>query len=96
MSDSSVVSRSYTVKLANGLHLRPWMGFVKLTQKFKAKIDVVKESARCDGRSMLSLLSLSAKCGDVVVIEASGDDAEQAAAALLEFLDTYVEVEEME
>lgn len=96
MSDPAVVSRSYTVKLVNGLHLRPWMGFVKLTQKFKSKIDVVKESARCDGRSMLSLLSLSAKCGDVVVIEASGDDAEEAAAALLDFLDNYVEVDEME
>lgn len=96
MSDPSVVSRSYTVKLANGLHLRPWMGFVKLTQKFKSKIEVVKESARCDGRSMLSLLSLSAKCGDVVVIEASGDDAEEAATALLEFLDGYIEVDEAE
>jgi len=96
MSDHAVVSRSYSVKLVNGLHLRPWMGFVKLTQKFKSKIEVVKESARCDGRSMLSLLSLSAKCGDVVVIEASGDDAEEAVAALLDFLDTYVEVEETE
>jgi phosphocarrier protein HPr len=96
MSDHAVVSRSYTVKIVNGMHMRPWMGFVKLAQKYKSKLEVAKESARCDGRSMLSLLSLSAKCGDVVVIEASGDDAEEAVAALLDFLDTYVEVEETE
>ncbi|MCE9607800.1 MAG: HPr family phosphocarrier protein [Planctomycetia bacterium] len=96
MSGSPVVSRSFTVKLVNGLHLRPWMGFVKLCQRYQAKIEVVKESARCDGRSMLSLLSLSAKCGDVVVIEASGEDAEQALTALIEFLDGYVDAEEME
>lgn len=96
MSGHSVVTRSFTVKLVNGLHLRPWMGFVKLTQKYKSKIEVVKESARCDGRSMLSLLSLSAKCGDVVVIEASGDDAEDALNALVDFLDSYVDAEELE
>lgn len=96
MSGSPVVSRDFKVKLANGLHLRPWMGFVKLTQKYKSKIEVVKDSARCDGRSMLSLLSLSAKCGDVVLIEASGDDAEEALTALIEFLDSYVEAEELE
>ncbi|MBL9090356.1 MAG: HPr family phosphocarrier protein [Planctomycetaceae bacterium] len=94
MSDVPVATRRYKVKPANGLHLRPWSQFVKLAHRYKCQIEVVKDSARSDGRSMLSLLTLAAKCGDEIVVECRGDDAEAAVAALAEFLDSYVDVEE--
>lgn len=94
MSEGSVVHRSHTVKVPNGLHLRPWMQFVKLAQRYKARIEVVKDSVRCDARSVLSLLSVAAVCGDVIVVEAQGEDAAAAVDALIGFLDAYEDVEE--
>jgi phosphotransferase system HPr (HPr) family protein len=94
MSEGSVVHRSHTVKVPNGLHLRPWMQFVKLAQNYKARIEVVKESVRCDARSVLSLLSVGAGRGEVIVVEAWGEDAQAAVDALIGFLDGYEDIEE--
>jgi phosphotransferase system HPr (HPr) family protein len=93
MSEDAIVSRIHTVKLPNGLHLRPWMQFVKQAQNYRAQIEVVKDSVRCDGRSVLSLLSFVAKYGDVIAIEAKGEDAVAAVDALVQLLDGYEEVE---
>jgi phosphotransferase system HPr (HPr) family protein len=94
MSEGSVVHRSHTVKVPNGLHLRPWMQFVKLAQHYKARIEVVKDSVRCDARSVLSLLAVAAVHGDVIVVEAQGEDAAAAVDALIGFLDGYEDIEE--
>lgn len=94
MDEAPVVRRSFTVRLENGLHLRPWMQFVKLAHRYKAKIEVVKDVARSDARSMLSLLALAAKQGDVIVVEAVGDDAVEAVDALIDMLDRYDDSEE--
>lgn len=88
------VSRMVTVKNPNGLHLRPWYLVVKMVQPYKSKIEIVKEFARVDARSVLSLMTLGVKQGEQIVVEAEGEDAETAVAALAEFLDGYVEQEE--
>ena len=91
MSDVSVTSRSVTLKYPNGLHLRPWYMVVKLAQPYKSKIEIVKEFVRVDARSVLSLMTLGVRQGETIVVEADGEDAEKAVAALAEFLDGYVE-----
>lgn len=88
------VSRAVTVKNPSGLHLRPWYLVVKMAQPYKSKIEIVKEFARVDARSVLSLMTLGVKQGEQIVVEAEGEDAETAVAALAEFLDGYVEQEE--
>ncbi|MGC3966030.1 MAG: HPr family phosphocarrier protein [Pirellulales bacterium] len=72
----------------------PWSQFVKLAHKYRCRIEVVKESARSDGRSMLSLLTLAAKCGDEISVEAEGDDAAEAVAALVAMLEAYEDSDE--
>jgi phosphocarrier protein HPr len=94
MSDAPVKSRAVTVKNPSGLHLRPWYMVVKLVQPYKSKIEVVKEFVRVDARSVLQLMTLGVKQGETIVVEAEGDDAESAVAALAEFLDGYVEEQE--
>jgi len=94
MSGPPVVSRTVTVKNPSGLHLRPWYMVVKLAQPYKAKIEIVKEVARADARSVLSLMTLGVRQGETIVVEAEGDDAETAVAALVAFLDGYVEEQE--
>lgn len=60
-----------------GLHTRAAAEFVKISQKFPGKIEVKKGELRADGKSILSLLQLEAKQGEMVQIEAKGKGAGQ-------------------
>jgi phosphotransferase system HPr (HPr) family protein len=94
MSGSPVICRTVTVRNRNGLHLRPWVSAVKLAQPYKSKIEIVKEFVRVDMRSVISLMTLGVRQGESFVVEAVGEDAEAAVAAVADFLNEYVEPEE--
>lgn len=74
-----------TVKIRNelGLHARAAASFVKTAFRFKAEIEVVKETQRANGKSIMGLLTLAAACGTAVTIRAQGPDAKQAVSALV-------------
>lgn len=65
-----------------GLHARPADLLVKLANRFEAKIELVKDHERVDGKSILSVLTLAAVQGTQLCIEADGRDAEAALEAL--------------
>lgn len=85
MSEPSCV-QSVTIANEQGLHARPADLFVKTAMGFTARVQVVKENQRVDGRSILDLLTLAAVQGTSLSIEATGPDAEQAVAALVELV----------
>ena len=80
--------RTVTVGSASGLHARPAALFVKAATAAPARVKIrVGDGRAVDARSMLSVLSLGAKQGTVVTLEADGDHAGRAVdelAALLE------------
>lgn len=94
MSGPPVISRTVTVQNRNGLHLRPWVSAVKLAQPYKSKIEIVKEFVRVDMRSVISLMTLGVRHGETFVVEAVGEDAESAVAAIAAFLNEYSEPED--
>ena len=69
-----------------GMHLRPADLFVRTASKFQARVKVDYAGQQCDGRSVIELLMLAARQGTELTISASGDDAEQAVAALVELV----------
>ena len=77
-------TRTVTVTNPQGLHARPADAFVKTALRYSSKIEVIKESERVDGTSILSLLTLAALEGTKLSLEATGSDAEQALEALAE------------
>jgi phosphocarrier protein len=79
-------TRTVTVNNPQGLHARPADLFVRTALRFAAKIEVIKEGYRVDGKSMLSVLTLAAPQGTELVIEASGPDAVEAVSALVELI----------
>ena len=81
MNDASV-ERDFTVRAELGLHARPAGLFVRTAEGFQSEIQVGHGEEWVDGRSILSLLSLAAKCGTVLRVKASGPDAEEAVEAL--------------
>ena len=70
-----------------GLHIRPAEQFVRLAMKFPCEIEVVRENLRVDGKSIMHMLTLGADPGTELTIEARGERAEEAVAALARFID---------
>ena len=73
-----------TVKVVNslGLHARPAAQLVRLASTFQSQIELVKDDMVVNAKSIMGVMMLAAECGSTVQLRASGDDAEQALAAL--------------
>jgi phosphotransferase system HPr (HPr) family protein len=70
------------------LHARPAGLFVREAARFSASITVSANGKRANAKSILEVLALGATGGTDVAIEASGDDAVEAAEDLAAFLAT--------
>ena len=69
-----------------GLHARPAMQFVDLAGRYGAAVSVGTDERRVDGKSIIGILTLGAAKGVELIIAASGEDAEEAVAALAELV----------
>jgi phosphotransferase system HPr (HPr) family protein len=81
MTEEPVV-RTVVVTNPQGLHARPAHLFVKTAGQYQAKIEIVKDNERVDGKSILAILTLAAGAGTELRLEATGPDAEAALEAL--------------
>jgi len=72
------------VKIVNkyGLHARPAMRFVEISNRFNCKIEVANGSLVVDAKSIMSVMRLAATKGTVLRIVADGEDAQAAVEAL--------------
>ncbi|HJN11758.1 MAG: HPr family phosphocarrier protein [Pirellulaceae bacterium] len=88
--NDKVSTRQVKVSNPQGLHARPAHALVSLANQFQAEIDVIRDHERVDGKSILSILTLAAEQGTVLIIEARGEDAKDALDALEHlFLDGF-------
>jgi len=73
------------VRITNkvGLHIRPASLLVETAQKFKSKIWIEKDGRKVDGKSVTSLLLISAEKGSEINIKAEGVDAPEAVKTLV-------------
>jgi phosphotransferase system HPr (HPr) family protein len=76
------LNRVVMVANPQGLHARPANLIVKLLSQFQAKIEIIKDNERVDGKSILDLLTLGAPQGTNLIVEADGPDANSALEAL--------------
>lgn len=73
---------SVTVSWKEGLHLRAAARIVRSAQRFRSTVRVSFKDHVANARSVLAVLTLCAAMGSVLVIEASGDDEDDALAAV--------------
>jgi phosphocarrier protein len=57
-----------------GLHARPASILVQATNKYKAKIQVTKDTLEVNGKSIMGILMLAAPMGTILKIIAEGED----------------------
>lgn len=72
-----------TVNNEIGLHARAASAFIQEAVKFKSDISVIKNDQTYNAKSIMSILSMSAKKGQELWIKAVGEDDKQAVESLI-------------
>lgn len=76
------IKKKIIVKNKQGLHARPAALFVQLANRFDAQITVAKDGETVNGKSIMGILMLGATKGSEIIVEALGNDAEDAVSEL--------------
>lgn len=84
------MTRAVTVLNPTGFHARPARNFVDLaTVDFPdTSVTLTKGPKVINGKSVLSMLTLGAKCGDEITIDAVGGDETKALKVLGDLFET--------
>ena len=81
-----MVVKEATIVPEAGLHARPASLFVKTAKQFSSSVTVVKDGCEANAKSPMKLMTLGAKKGDGILIQAEGEDEEQAVDALVKLI----------
>ena len=87
-----MIERTATIASRVGLHARPAAIFAAAVSELDLDVTIARDgepaSDAMDAASILSLMSLGASHGDVVVLRAEGDGAADALDRLVQVLET--------
>jgi phosphocarrier protein len=75
------------IKNADGLHMRPAMQFVDITNQFDSDVTVSNDETEVDGKSIMQMSMLAATCGSKLKIKAEGPDAQEVINTLRELVE---------
>ncbi|WP_433216597.1 HPr family phosphocarrier protein [Dactylosporangium sp. CS-047395] len=79
-------SSERSVVLPEDLHARPAGALVRVAARFRSTVEVVFGEKKANARSVLAVMALNATAGSTVLVRADGEDAEQAAEAIVSVL----------
>ena len=75
----SVKTQEFQVTLKAGLHLRPITLLAKTANRFESDIRISKGELSADVKlGIFDMMLLKAECGEIVQVEANGEDADKA------------------
>ena len=77
---------TFTVTDENGIHARPAGQLVKEAKAFASTITVEKGDKNCDMKKLLKLMGMGIKQNDTITVKIEGEDEEECAAKVEEFL----------
>jgi phosphocarrier protein len=77
------------VKVINslGIHARPASLVVQTAIKFKSSVQLIKDGANADAKSIMSVMMLAAAQGSSVTIRADGEDEAEAVEAIIKLFE---------
>ncbi|MHC4639755.1 MAG: HPr family phosphocarrier protein [Planctomycetota bacterium] len=80
--ENLVYETEVEIKNADGLHMRPAMQFVDISNQFDSEITVSNGETNVNGKSIMEMSMLAATCGTKLKIKAEGSDAQEVIIAL--------------
>lgn len=82
-----MITKELIIKNRLGLHARAAAQLVKTANRFRAEIIIEKDGMEVNGKSIMGLLMLAAPKGSLLVVKASGEDAEAAVTEIGKLVD---------
>jgi phosphocarrier protein HPr len=79
-------SSERSVVLPEDLHARPAGALVRVAARFRSTVEVVFGEKKANARSVLAVMALNATAGSTVLVRADGEDAAEAAEAIVSVL----------
>ena len=83
-----MVSKEVSVNIAAGSDVGPVAELIQIASQYKSVIHVVSENKHVNAKSLMGMMSLGIATGETVKISADGEDAEEAIAAIEQYLGT--------
>lgn len=84
---SNHFSKNITVKNRDGIHARPSVAIVEVANQFSSDIYLQKPNRpKVNGKSILDILTLAACYGTDIIVEATGDDAQEAVETIVNLI----------
>lgn len=85
-----MVEFKHIVKSSAGLHARPAGRIVTAAKNFESEAFIYLDNKGADGKRLLSVMALGAKCGAELRFEINGPDEKEAANALKELCEECI------
>jgi phosphocarrier protein len=82
-----LIEKKVIVPNTLGIHARPATQFVKIASKYNCKVTVIKDGIEADGKSIMSLLILTATKGSKLIIRCEGPDEKKAIQELAKLVE---------
>jgi phosphocarrier protein len=79
-------TREFTVSNKLGLHARPSAQLTQVAGRFSSLVHIARNGRRVNAKSIMGVLMLAAGQGSTVIVDAEGEDAEAALAAIGELI----------
>ena len=90
---ATVAARELSITNQRGLHARASAKFVKCAEAFDAEITVTRDGMSVPATSIMGLMMLGAAMGTSIMVEAKGNQAEEALEALAQLVDSKFDEE---
>lgn len=71
-----------------GLHARPASLVVQSAMKFRATITIIKDEYKIDAKSIMGLMMLAAANGTELILQADGEDEQEAISKMEEIFNS--------
>lgn len=83
-----MTSREIVIQNKIGLHARPASLLIQQAKQYKSNVMLEKGGVMADLNSIVSLLKMRVKYGDIVILHADGPDEDSALRDLVKLIDS--------
>lgn len=80
------MKKSVVIRMQGEFEARPIANLVQVANTYASRIYLEVEEKRVNAKSIMGMMSLALMNGDTVVLDAQGEDEEEAIAGLAKFL----------
>lgn len=89
-----MIERELAIRNRLGLHARAAAKFVQTASRFKSSVKIRKNGEEVDGKSILGILLLAASQGTRITVAVTGEDENDAFAAVEDLIGRCFDEEE--